>query len=142
MFYGCGRVERSGMIHSVIDFRNIGKALRMLRIQRVKKQREIAAAAGITPAMLSAYETGKHRPSLDTAERVLQALKCDVVDLTHALQEIKRQEAQEQEANSGAAALSSFVEGNIGSVRLDLEEREILGSLLPGVLNLIRYLKR
>ncbi|MEM9290137.1 MAG: helix-turn-helix transcriptional regulator [Acidobacteriota bacterium] len=68
------------------DFKNIGMALRFLRTQRFQKQREVAKSAGITPAMLSAYETGKHRPSLETTERVLEALGCDVVDLTAALQ--------------------------------------------------------
>ena len=99
--------------------------------------------------MLSAYETGKHRPSLDTTERVLRALDCDVVELTHALQFIDRQDSAadqgRQAAEPGAdfrvSDLASFVEGNIGSARLDSAEKEVLGSLLPGVLNLIRYLK-
>jgi len=99
--------------------------------------------------MLSAYETGKHRPSLDTTERVLGALECDVVELTHALQFIDRQDsaasegrrASESGADFRATDLSSFVEGNIGSARLDSAEKEVLGSLLPGFLNLIRYLK-
>lgn len=99
--------------------------------------------------MLSAYETGKHRPSLDTTERVLKALECDVVELTHALQFIDRQDSAANEgrpmAEPGtdlrASELSSFVEGNIGSARLDSAEKEVLGSLLPGVLTLIRYLK-
>ena len=132
-----------------MDFSNIGKALRWLRNQRGKKQREVAQAAGITPAMLSAYETGKHRPSLDTTERVLTALECDVVELTQALQFIERQERAAQEGrpisevgpDQRASDLASIVEGSIGSARLDDAEKEVLGSLLPGVLNLIRYLK-
>ena len=69
-----------------LNFRHIGKALRWLRSQRSQKQRDLADSAGITPAMLSAYETGKHRPSLDTVDRLLRALGCDVYDLTRALQ--------------------------------------------------------
>lgn len=132
-----------------MDFRNIGKALRWLRNQRGKKQREVAAAAGITPAMLSAYETGKHRPSLDTTERVLTALECDVVELTRALLFVERQDRAMKEGkavsevsqNLRGSDLVSIFEGSIGPARLEAAERDVLASLLPGVLSLIRYLK-
>lgn len=99
--------------------------------------------------MLSAYETGKHRPSLDTTERVLTALACDVVELTQALLFLDRQDQAVKEGKTvsqvGQSLLSpgleSILEGSIGSARLESAEREVLGSLLPGVLTLIRYLK-
>ena len=46
----------------------------------------MADAAGITKAMLSAYETGKQKPSLDTLEKILAALDGDLNDLHNALQ--------------------------------------------------------
>ena len=46
----------------------------------------MADAAGITKAMLSAYETGKQKPSLETLEKILVALDCDLNDLHNALQ--------------------------------------------------------
>lgn len=63
----------------------LGGALRRLRIHRDLKQFETAGAAGITKAMLSAYETGKRRPSLKTLSRLLEALDADLGDLHRAL---------------------------------------------------------
>lgn len=64
----------------------LGKALRWLRAKQDRRQYELAAAAGITKAMLSAYETGKQKPSLDTLEKILDALGADLADLHDALQ--------------------------------------------------------
>ena len=66
-------------------FQDLGKALRWLRTRQDRKQYEIAEAAGITKAMLSAYETGKQNPSIETLEKILQALGQDLRGLDHAL---------------------------------------------------------
>jgi len=66
-------------------FRDLGKALRWLRTRQDKKQYEVAEAAGITKAMLSAYETGKQNPSIETLEKILEALHSELPDLHHAL---------------------------------------------------------
>src|SRR5215213_5490815 len=67
-------------------FNGLGRALRWLRDRRGKRQYQIADGAGITKAMLSAYETGKQKPSLDTLEKILTALDCDLNDLHNSLQ--------------------------------------------------------
>ena len=67
-------------------FQGLGRALRWLRDRQGKRQYQVADAAGITKAMLSAYETGKQKPSLDTLEKILAALDCDLNDLHNALQ--------------------------------------------------------
>ena len=67
-------------------FNGLGRALRWLRDRQGKRQYQVADAAGITKAMLSAYETGKQKPSLDTLEKILDALECDLNDLHNALQ--------------------------------------------------------
>src|SRR5215475_8972625 len=67
-------------------FQGLGRALRWLRDRQGKRQYQVAAGAGITKAMLSAYETGKQKPSLDTLEKILGALACDLNDLHNALQ--------------------------------------------------------
>ena len=67
-------------------FSGLGKALRWLRDRQNHRQYQVADAAGITKAMLSAYETGKQKPSLDTLEKILTALECDLSDLHNALQ--------------------------------------------------------
>jgi transcriptional regulator with XRE-family HTH domain len=63
----------------------LGPALRWLRDRRGRKQYEVANSAGITKGMLSAYETGRQRPSLDTLDKVLETLKCDLNDLHNSL---------------------------------------------------------
>lgn len=67
-------------------FQGLGRAIRWLRDRQGKRQYQVADAAGITKAMLSAYETGKQKPSLDTLEKILVALECDLNDLHNALQ--------------------------------------------------------
>ncbi|HYN23393.1 MAG TPA: helix-turn-helix transcriptional regulator [Thermoanaerobaculia bacterium] len=67
-------------------FLGLGRALRWLRDRQGKRQYQVADAAGITKAMLSAYETGKQKPSLDTLEKILDALDCSLNDLHNALQ--------------------------------------------------------
>jgi transcriptional regulator with XRE-family HTH domain len=67
-------------------FSGLGRALRWLRDRQGKRQYQVAEAAGVTKAMLSAYETGKQKPSLDTMEKILEALGCDLNDLHNALQ--------------------------------------------------------
>lgn len=70
----------------VAAFEGLGKALRWLRDKQGKKQYQLAESAGITKAMLSAYETDKQKPSIDTLEKIMSALLVDLPDLFHALQ--------------------------------------------------------
>ena len=64
----------------------LGQALRWLRDRQNKKQYQVAESAGITKGMLSAYETGRQRPSLETLEKILSTLGCDLNDLHNAIQ--------------------------------------------------------
>jgi transcriptional regulator with XRE-family HTH domain len=64
----------------------LGQALRWLRERQARKQYRVADDAGITKGMLSAYETGRQRPSLETLDRLLGALGSDLNDLHNALQ--------------------------------------------------------
>lgn len=66
-------------------FDHLDRALRHLREGRRTRQYQIAEHAGITKAMLSAYETGKQKPSLETLDKLLAALGCDLIDLHQAL---------------------------------------------------------
>jgi transcriptional regulator with XRE-family HTH domain len=81
----------------------LGKALRWLRAKQDRRQYELAAAAGITKAMLSAYETGKQKPSLDTLEKILDALGADLADLHDALQIVNDRRPQ-PDRGAGAAS--------------------------------------
>jgi transcriptional regulator with XRE-family HTH domain len=71
---------------STSTLNGLGQALRWLRDRQGKKQYQVADAAGITKGMLSAYETGRQRPSLETLEKVLETLGCDLNDLHNAIQ--------------------------------------------------------
>jgi DNA-binding XRE family transcriptional regulator len=64
----------------------LGQALRWLRERQARKQYRVADNAGITKGMLSAYETGRQRPSLESLEKLLETLGCDLNDLHNALQ--------------------------------------------------------
>jgi transcriptional regulator with XRE-family HTH domain len=52
----------------------VGAAIRRLRIERGRTQRQLAAAAGIPEAALSAYERGQQLPDLRTLGLMLAAL--------------------------------------------------------------------
>jgi transcriptional regulator with XRE-family HTH domain len=67
-------------------FRGLGPALRLLRHQRGKSQKQVAAAAGVTPPMLSAYENERTCPEMETLDKVLdRGLEASLEDLTWAL---------------------------------------------------------
>ncbi|HEX9940387.1 MAG TPA: helix-turn-helix transcriptional regulator [Thermoanaerobaculia bacterium] len=138
-------------------FNGLGRALRWLRDRQGKRQYQVADAAGITKAMLSAYETGKQKPSLDTLEKILAALECDLNDLHNALQIVN--ERPEAIRRSGGGDWQSFVRnpqdapqeaGDAGGLnvyrllglnrQLPPQEEQALSEMLDGFHKLIRYL--
>jgi len=68
----------------------LGPALRTLRERRLWKQNELARRAGVTRAMVSAYEKGTRLPSLRTLSRLLEALGADLRHLDSALNDDQR----------------------------------------------------
>jgi transcriptional regulator with XRE-family HTH domain len=136
-------------------FQGLGRALRWLRDRQAKRQYQVADAAGITKAMLSAYETGKQKPSLDTLEKILAALDGDLNDLHNALQIVN--ERPEAIRRSGAAKamwplLRREVPAGDGEPSgVDLyqvlgveqplppEEEQALSQMLDGFHRLVRY---
>lgn len=134
----------------------LGHALRWLRDRHGKKQYQVAESAGITKGMLSAYETGRQRPSLETLEKLLETLSCDLNDLHNAIQiingrpeNIRRREdlasgewgppGVEPEAgvSSGAPTVREVL-GLRGS--LPSEEERALTQMLDGFHKLLRYM--
>lgn len=67
----------------------VGPALRCLRQLRDLKQYEVARRAGITKAMLSAYERGQRLPSLRSMFRVLDALGAHLAHVERAAQRLR-----------------------------------------------------
>ena len=100
----------------------LGHALRWLRDRHGKKQYQVADAAGITKGMLSAYETGRQKPSLDTLEKLLDTLGCDLYDLHNALQIVNGRPTAQRSPAPGAANGS---QDDLGTTGLDV--RRLLG---------------
>lgn len=129
----------------------LGHALRWLRDRHGKKQYQVADAAGITKGMLSAYETGRQKPSLDTLEKLLDTLQCDLYDLHNAVQIVNgrptapRQRESETGWRGGAAvdAGSLDVRHLLGlQGPLGAEEEQALQTLIEAFHNLIKIWRR
>jgi transcriptional regulator with XRE-family HTH domain len=137
-------------------FNGLGRALRWLRDRQGKRQYQVADTAGITKAMLSAYETGKQKPSLDTLEKILAALECDLNDLHNALQIVnERPEAIRRPGGGGREGWSfrpdtSAEGGDAGGMnvyrvlglnrQIPPQEEQALSEMLEGFHKLVRYL--
>ena len=135
------------MATSVLN--GIGQALRWLRDRLGKKQYQVAEAAGITKGMLSAYETGRQRPSLETLEKLLGTLGCDLHDLHNAIQIVNGRPAAIRpgrlEADSGGGRDRGFPDlySVLGQTEpLPPELERAFGQLLDGFHKLIRYMHR
>lgn len=141
--------EPNSVSASVIN--GLGQALRWLRDRQNKKQYQVAESAGITKGMLSAYETGRQRPSLETLEKILSTLGCDLNDLHNAIQIINgrperikhRGEGMGEAPGTGARQeLSgrSEIQKVLGRRDpLPIEEERAFGEMLDGFHRLLRY---
>lgn len=134
----------------------LGQALRWLRDRQGKKQYQVADSAGITKGMLSAYETGRQRPSLETLEKILDTLGCDLNDLHNAIQIINGRPEQmkrksdgvgdgepnegepEQPGKGGGRVDLQHVIGRRGPI--PPEEERALTEMLDGFHRFLRYL--
>ncbi|MFL6232301.1 MAG: helix-turn-helix domain-containing protein [Thermoanaerobaculia bacterium] len=138
-------------------FNGLGRALRWLRDRQGKRQYQVADAAGITKAMLSAYETGKQKPSLDTLEKILVSLECDLNDLHNALQIVNERPEAIRRTPGGRDPWQGYAPGSGqeggggdsgGSVyrvlglkrQLPPLEEQALSEMLEGFHKLVRYL--
>ena len=128
-----------------------GQALRWLRDRQNKKQYQVAESAGITKGMLSAYETGRQRPSLETLEKILTTLGCDLNDLHNAIQiingrpeRIKQRGEGMGEAPGSTAKTEPAGRSEVQKVLgrrdpLSVEEERAFGEMLDGFHRLLRY---
>ena len=137
-------------------FDGLGKALRWLREKQGRRQYELAEAAHVTKAMLSAYETDKQRPALETLERILDALGADLATLGDALDHVNERPRARTRPGSrvglgGADAGPGDAEPPAGGVDVCLllgvpslppEEEESMRQMLLGFHRFLRYLHR
>ncbi|HYO13781.1 MAG TPA: helix-turn-helix transcriptional regulator [Thermoanaerobaculia bacterium] len=134
----------------------LGQALRWLRDRQGKKQYHVADAAGITKGMLSAYETGRQRPSLDTLEKILDTLGTDLNDLHNALQIVNGRPEGMKRRGDGLDRFESFPPGRSPQLEvggesvvqqvlgrweaLPPEEEKAFRQMLEGFHRFLRYL--
>jgi len=59
---------------------NIGERLQLLRTQRVMSERALAIKAGLVPSQINKIEHNLTKPSLDSLERICQALDISISD--------------------------------------------------------------
>lgn len=59
----------------------IGEAIRNLRVNQGFSQEKLAFKAGITPSYLGQVERGEKSPTLDTLDKVAQALNIEIAEL-------------------------------------------------------------
>jgi transcriptional regulator with XRE-family HTH domain len=88
----------------VILFRNLGRALRLLRQRRGQTQKQAAQIAGITPPMLSAYENDRTHPEIESLDKLLRALDASLSDLDWALRKVSPQQEGSAENRDAAPA--------------------------------------
>jgi transcriptional regulator with XRE-family HTH domain len=128
-------------------FEGLGKALRWIRDKQAKKQYQVADIAGVTKAMLSAYETGKQKPSLDTLEKILDALQVDLASLFDALEVVNERPAQgrwterRSVAGRGSGGLAEVDVYQILGIERPLPplEEEAMTEMLLGFHKLLRH---
>ncbi|HVR07864.1 MAG TPA: helix-turn-helix transcriptional regulator, partial [Thermoanaerobaculia bacterium] len=60
--------------------RQVGGALRRVRMQRRQRQYRVAEAAGISRGELAAYERGRQQPSVAALAALLRVLGCSAED--------------------------------------------------------------
>jgi len=56
--------------------RQVGSAIRRVRVQRRQRQYKVAEAAGISRRQLAAYEHGRQQPSVAALAALLRVLGC------------------------------------------------------------------
>lgn len=69
----------------MVPIEHLGRALAILREKHGRTQEEVSTVASVTPSMISNYERGKEKPSLDSLWKILTAMNCTFIDLEAAL---------------------------------------------------------
>lgn len=84
-------------------FNNMGRALRVLRLERQMSLGEAAEKAGMAKSALSRYELGRMLPSSQTLERILAALDVRLSDVDEVLQRMEERQQEPLEEPEPAA---------------------------------------
>ena len=90
----------------VMDGGELAVALHILRIARGWKQSELVAAAGLSSAAVSYYESGKRVPELQTLRAILEAMGYQLSTLDDARAFIRQVRSGEVPADTSARLLA------------------------------------
>lgn len=75
-------------------FEHLAGALRLLRDRRGLTQQQLAQAIESPVKQISAYETGRQRPRIETLDRILAAVGADAMDLAETMSALESGELQ------------------------------------------------
>lgn len=75
-------------------FEHLAGALRLLRDHRGMTQQQLAQAIESPVKQISAYETGRQRPRIETLDRILAAVGADAMDLAETMSALESGELQ------------------------------------------------
>ena len=123
------------------EFNKLGEALKVLRIKTGMKQREVGAKAGVTPAMISTYETGKAIPLIPTVESLLEAMGFDRFDLLNAL-EVANGRPQRNFPEADQDQSGSEILTTLGVEGLTEDEEEVFLQTLQAVCRTLQLGRR
>jgi transcriptional regulator with XRE-family HTH domain len=120
-------------------FDRIGTAIATLRERAGLSQRDLAGHAGITPAMLSNYETGAKEPSLHSLGRILDALGAGLGSVDDALDLVNgrppRRTATDEARGEAVAGLDL-------ALFLGVESEELPPRVSPAFTEMIRAFRQ
>jgi transcriptional regulator with XRE-family HTH domain len=71
-----------------VDLLLVPQALKIIRQAAGLRQTQVSERSGLTKAMISAYETGKNLPSLQSLSVYLNAIDRDLGDLQEAIDDL------------------------------------------------------
>lgn len=100
-----------------------GTTLRKMREENGLQQKEVASAAGISPAMLYRVETGKTLPTEETAKAILETLNIDPQTIDSLLEAVKSEREKKSQPKKEGIALSAALNELIG--RIDMTATEL-----------------
>jgi transcriptional regulator with XRE-family HTH domain len=128
-------------------WKNLGKALGLLREVRGKSQSSVAQEAGIGKSQLSKYENGKELPKLDSLEKVLNALEVGHFEFFYTLhlvdgraEDLSGEPGADGEDASPAAGLPPLSALNRGTSLLNPGTEQAFARLYTELLSLYRAL--
>lgn len=127
------RVRQSSTHGNDGMWRNLGKALALVRAVRQMTQQDVATEAGIGKGQLSKYEHGKENPKLESLERLLRVLGVSPADFFYTLEIVDGRADAITGLQGRSVDLRSVARG---SSLLEVGTTQVFGSVLSEVLKL------